>query len=152
MHFTCIRRFWRGVLGGLHLLLPWPAGLVLLATYIKEGRGAPKGTPSPKPKAPLPPIGSRTTSSSGSPSPLLHSPTLPATHVYFIYDAGALLGRLPRHRQRPCGVPDLHRHVPASTVCLITPRRGEAFLVRVDTVEVLHLRHLIVGTNTSPHD
>ena len=52
----------------------------------------------------------------------------------------------------PCGVPDLHRHVPASTVCLITPRHSDALPVRVDTVEVLHLRHLIVGTNTSPRD
>ena len=32
------------------------------------------------------------------------------------------------------------------------PRRGDALPVRVDTVEVLHLRHLIVGTNTSPRD
>ena len=31
-------------------------------------------------------------------------------------------------------------------------RRGDALPVRVDTVEVLHLRHLIVGTNTSPRD
>ena len=37
-------------------------------------------------------------------------------------------------------------------MCLITLRRGDALPVRVDTVEVLHLRHLIVGTNTSPRD
>jgi len=125
----------------------WPA---TLATYIKEGGGAPRGHTSPR----------RTP---GQPPPLLllcpshhlhkpDGPTLPATTVYFIHDAGALPGRLPRHQQRPCGVPDLHRHVPASTACLITLRRGDALPVRVDTVEVLHLRHLIVGTNTSPRD
>jgi len=126
----------------------WPASLGHL---YKGGRGRPKGTDKPTAHP------SRAAAAPPTPCPShhLHSPTARRCRrrtVYFIYDAGALLGRLPRHRQRPCGVPDLHRHVPASTVCLITPRRGDALPVRVDTVEALYFRRLIVGTNTSPRD
>ena len=75
---------------------------------------------------------------------------------------GALPDLYPPSRSNLVGLakalPDLHRHVPASMVCLITLRRGVSDLVRVDTVEVLHVRHLFMGAirgsrdNTSPRD
>ena len=44
-------------------------------------------------------------------------------------------------------LPDLHQHVPASAASLISLRRGAELIVRVDTVEALHVVALYRGGN-----
>jgi hypothetical protein len=105
------------------------------ASYLKGRRQVGQRTPSrPSPE---------TLAASPTPKPTLvvYTGGLPQRSTSSWSVAEVLLPHRSNLARLVEALSDLYLHVPASTVCLITLRHGVVDLVRVDTVEVLHVQH-----------